>query len=389
MAKSKSFFGLRRGSTKSHTYQVNYGQQITKDRVSSVRNPRTVAQAMQRMKINNARLFYNANNSASARGFINHSFERVGYNDPTRRAFMSLALKKVGGPYVPKGMNQWIPGDYIVAKGSLPAPNITISDVVPTAGTGQTLTTIQSGDTLTQENVTLLQALGIPAESQVSIVCVLPTGSLYEPIAFEFKNQAGETIQDTDAGWMLYILTETDTGAIVSATLNVGFYAGCIIISRQDAGGAWLRSPARYWVGDTIREAYYSPAALQAAVLSYQIDFNENALNSPYFLNQSGVDRAYNGSVVAVTIENKTSHAKSTFLAGMIILDGQIYYQLITTDGTMSGYVVGTDGNSLGIEASDIDNDVYDGLDGFNLPKISLAPQSVQYVSGMLEQGGF
>ncbi|MGF2526098.1 hypothetical protein ACQUW0_27715, partial [Ralstonia pseudosolanacearum] len=60
MAKSKSFFGLRRGSTKSHTYQVNYGQQITKDRVSSVRNPKTTAQVMQRMKMNNARLFYNA-----------------------------------------------------------------------------------------------------------------------------------------------------------------------------------------------------------------------------------------------------------------------------------------------------------------------------------------
>ena len=48
MAQSLSFFGNRRGSTKSHTYQVNGGQQITKDRVGDVKNPRTSAQMVHR-----------------------------------------------------------------------------------------------------------------------------------------------------------------------------------------------------------------------------------------------------------------------------------------------------------------------------------------------------
>lgn len=48
MAQSKSFFGNRRGSTKSHTYQVNGGQQITKDRVDEVKNPRTNGQMIHR-----------------------------------------------------------------------------------------------------------------------------------------------------------------------------------------------------------------------------------------------------------------------------------------------------------------------------------------------------
>ena len=48
MAKSKSFFGLRRGSTKSLTFQVLDGVQITKDRVSEVKNPRSVSQMKQR-----------------------------------------------------------------------------------------------------------------------------------------------------------------------------------------------------------------------------------------------------------------------------------------------------------------------------------------------------
>ena len=45
MAISKSFFGLRRKSTKSLTFSVLNGKQITKDRVSAVKNPKSEAQA--------------------------------------------------------------------------------------------------------------------------------------------------------------------------------------------------------------------------------------------------------------------------------------------------------------------------------------------------------
>lgn len=387
MAKSKSFFGLRRGSTKSHTYQVNYGQQITKDRVSSVRNPRTTAQVMQRMKMNNARLFYNALNTASARGVINHSFEGVAYHDPTRRAFMSLAMKKAGGPYVPRGVMQWIPGDYQVSRGSLPAPSLTISTETPTAGEGQTLITIQSGDTLTAAQVALFNQLGVASGAQISIVCVLLNGAVYEPIAFEFKNQEGETIEDTDAGWMLYILTNTATGAVVSASLNVGPYAGCIIISQQDAGGKWLRSPSKMWISADIREEYYTPGALQAAIESYQQEQNANALNSAYFLNQSST-RAYNGSIIALTAVSDDGTTSHTFIAGMLNIDGKIRYQYITSDGTVNGNLIGTDGNSLGVTAASIDG--WLSMDDFTQPAASSGfGVAVEYKDAMLQQGGF
>lgn len=386
MAKSKSFFGLRRGSTKSHTYQVNYGQQITKDRVSSVRNPKTTAQVMQRMKMNNARLFYNALNSASARGVINHSFEGVAYHDPTRRAFMSLAMKKAGGPYVPRGVMQWIPGDYQVSRGSLPAPALTISTVAPTAGEGQTLTTIQSGDTLTAAQVTLFNLLGIASGAQISIVSVLLDGALYEPVAFEFKNQEGETIDDADAGFMLYIVTDAN-GGLVNAVLNVGPYAGCIIISQQDAGGKWLRSPSKMWVGADIRAEYYTPGALQAAIDSYQQEQNANALNSAYFLNQSST-RAYNGSIIALTAVSDDGTTSHTFIAGMLNIDGKICYQYITDSGFMAGNLIGTDGNSLGVTASSIDG--WLSMEDFKAPAGSSGyGVYVEYKDAMLTQGGF
>lgn len=386
MAKSKSFFGLRRGSTKSHTYQVNYGQQITKDRVASVRNPRTTAQTIQRMKINNARLFYNALNSAEARGVINHSFQGVAYHDPTRRAFMSLAMKKIGGPYVQKGVMTWIPGDYQVSKGSLQGLNATIGTTAPTPGEGQTLATIQSGDVLTAEQVALLNGLGVPSGAQVSIVAVGLNGSLYEATAYEFINQAGETIPDSDYGFTLSVVQNSTTLAPVSAVLNVGPYAGCCIISQRDQSGTWLRSTEKMWISDTIRADYYSPAAFRAALTSYQADDNANALNNPYFLNQSDGGRAYDGSVVAFTVDlNGTPY---TFIAGQIIIDGETYQQWITTDGTINGNVIGTDGNPLSVKPDDLAD--AEGLVGFRVP----APRTgysyaVEYNDGMLSQAGF
>ena len=74
MAKSKSFFGLRRGSTRSLTFSVLSGKQITKDRVSAVKNPKSEAQAMQRMRF--ALLSVNL---AAYRPILERSVESVVY----------------------------------------------------------------------------------------------------------------------------------------------------------------------------------------------------------------------------------------------------------------------------------------------------------------------
>ena len=52
MAKSQTFFGLRKGSTKSLTFSVLNGQQVTKDRVIGGKNPRTESQMIQRVLMN-------------------------------------------------------------------------------------------------------------------------------------------------------------------------------------------------------------------------------------------------------------------------------------------------------------------------------------------------
>lgn len=113
MAKSSSFFGLRRGSTKSLTFQVVDGKQVTKDRVTYVKNPRSYAQATQRSKMATVADAYRALSS-----ICDHSFESVAYGPASRRQFMSLNLARPIKPE-PKGFSLPIGVGLQVSKGTL------------------------------------------------------------------------------------------------------------------------------------------------------------------------------------------------------------------------------------------------------------------------------
>lgn len=117
MAKSSSFFGLRTGSTKSLTFQVLRGQQITKDRVTRVANPRTDAQMQQR-----AVLPMVAAARSALKGLIDHSFEGVPYGEQSLRKFSQLNLRKGAlnvESYTPYGYSNPGFADLIVASGSI------------------------------------------------------------------------------------------------------------------------------------------------------------------------------------------------------------------------------------------------------------------------------
>lgn len=113
MAKSKSFFGLRTGSTKSHTFSVLRGEQITKDRVYITSNPQSLNQGVIRSIFASASKFY------SKLSFIlNHSFQGVSYHTPSQSEFMKLALKSRLGTSLVKGAPAY-PFNYQISKGSL------------------------------------------------------------------------------------------------------------------------------------------------------------------------------------------------------------------------------------------------------------------------------
>jgi hypothetical protein len=117
MAKSKSFFGLRTGSTKSLTFQVNRGQQITKDRVYRVSNPRSEAQMTQRALIPIV-----AAARSALKGLVDHSFEGVPYGEASLREFSKQNLRAGAlsvTSYSPNGVSNPGFADLIVSNGSI------------------------------------------------------------------------------------------------------------------------------------------------------------------------------------------------------------------------------------------------------------------------------
>lgn len=126
MAKSKSFFGLRTGSTKSLTFQVYRGQQITKDRVTQVANPRTTLQMEQRSKLPLV-----AAARSALKGLVDHSWEGVPYGEQSLRTFSSKNLSagalKVYSYASPDAPSPGI-AEYQVSQGSLRGFNVEVKE---------------------------------------------------------------------------------------------------------------------------------------------------------------------------------------------------------------------------------------------------------------------
>lgn len=195
MAHSKNFFGMRRGSTKSHTYQVFRGMQVTKDRVYDVANPQTDAQMKQRLKLPIV-----ANARAILKTLVDHSFEGEIYGEPSLKKFSQLNLAKEAlhiYSYVPKGAMDSGIAELIISKGTLRELRINAngdqtSMNIDFSGNGTNTPEVdwpsggkptEDGDTISPAQLkAIAKAWGIEEGQQVTIL-IQHTGKLYSYIA--------------------------------------------------------------------------------------------------------------------------------------------------------------------------------------------------------------
>lgn len=126
MAQSKSFFGLRRGSTKTLTFSVYNGKQVTKDRVSGVKNPRSLTQMNQRAIMATALHGYSA-----LKEICDHSFEGITYGQKSMNYFISKnagMIRNAGaGVNLSLYKGNSVSNAYIISKGTLPPVIVTTS----------------------------------------------------------------------------------------------------------------------------------------------------------------------------------------------------------------------------------------------------------------------
>lgn len=235
MAISKSFFGLRRKSTKSLTFSVLNGKQITKDRVSAVKNPKSEAQAMQRMRF--ALLSVNL---AAYRPILERSVESVNYGSESVQYIMKKNMKnwKLQGYRKDSGFQ---PADMQISFGTLQGLQWDAHDENEFVTSGQVMS--PEGKTVKD----FREGIGAQIGDQLTIVGAFSTGDPKNPYM---------------AGWDSFYFTEeldaapltVDEGTIFPAWLSGADETTALFsIGRSDSGeGVIMANPRQIGVGNLI-----------------------------------------------------------------------------------------------------------------------------------------
>lgn len=255
MAKSKGFFGLRSGSTKNFTFSELNGQQITKERVYKVKNPRTLQQMRQRMVMATVSAAY-----SYLKEICDHSFEGFGVGSPCMSEFMRVNLDALKAKaqndaaviafnaYQDKNIN---PVPFMVSKGSL-------NEIVPTIAENKLSWSTAKGDADTTTAEGIYAALGLNQGDMVTFI--LCGGDFVSNAALTFAPQPlaitrlhadkqgvvsslanAFTIESNNQG-NINVDFSMGTNIVFEATCDK-LVMGAVIISRK-AADKWLRSNA-------------------------------------------------------------------------------------------------------------------------------------------------
>ena len=392
-------FGFLRKSIGSVTYSTSTAsrdgrrKQIARQKATQVKNPNTVAQIMQRMKLAPAQRFYDAYEKVVSKGIMSHSWEGVSYGNASRLEFMSRAMKNDAAVYVPKGYNAFAPGEYEVSAGSLPSLPWR-NQLADSAGAN---ILISFDAPMTDTQVTKLLALGLQLGDQVTCLWAIegngetaPAGTYVAQVARVIvgvgNNWEGDTLPEG-------FLAETGTWLDASRVAAIAF-----IVSRGQDSNA-KRSNEKMLLVNSYT-SLISADALNAAIASYESGEAVTSLGSDWYLNNTPLT----GQVVAGTAKTlKVTAAREegdpltkedNFFVIERVSNGQIGYVIATDNGTSSGsaYVSGANSNILGptywgqgaelpIDGSEVARGLVDaGLNSLGYVKMSEA---------LAAQGGF
>lgn len=334
-------------------YSVLNGNQIMRSAPASVSNPKSDAQVAQRMKLAPAQNFYRQLEALVSLGFASHTFQGKKYGNANRLRFLQLAMMNNQGPYVPKDTMDFIPFDYQVSEGSLPAFTGRMYLYEDTARINEIADGIAE-DEITAENVEQwANAFGCNVGDQISILTVAHVKGYYIPKVTRFLVQAGTSFanlyDDFDISLWLPKGKTLATAAFGSLLIKYEGEAVCAVLSRQQANGEFLRSSEYMHICSAIREKYYSPAALDAALRSYRDVKNANSTD-PYYNNLGS--QAWPGTIYASVMSYKVGNTtgKATILWGKTDGGNKIVF---TDDGTANSPVIaisGTTGKALPLE---------------------------------------
>lgn len=333
-------FGFLRKSIGGVVYSVSTAsikgikKQVARQKPTSVRNPKTISQIVQRMKVVPAQLFYQSFEKAAGsveNNPLSHSFQGVAYGNKNKLRFMQLAMQGDPKAYVPKGINFPVPGVYQVSEGSLPNLPSGTADEDSDGILGV-------GAPITQAIVTTLSNLGCQVGDQLTCIGLVDNNGIYEAGIARVIIGVGNNWEMTSGGADLTdIELKVDGVGFDNAAGSVACAA--FILSRGTSSATAKRSTAFMTLAADY-QSLMSPEAYDAAVDSYITGVAYNSLNSDWYLNQ-GSTQAFNGQVYAQQLTLAAGEGvdefTGTFLLGRQVQGSGMRNVIFTSDGTSAG----------------------------------------------------
>lgn len=293
--------GRVKGSVGNTTYRRIYGvanASAVYDKVLEVANPRTGNQIIQRAKMPPAQKFYEAFKTV-----LDHSRQGLQAGEITRRAFMSDTMKMRNGfPFVTKGFEGLVAGEYPVSKGTLPEIAVNEFDTI-IGDTGEAAVRFDLAATLGKEDAVDVISANLLAENparlqagdELTFLFIATddyTGKEAYPIVISFvlDNNSTEVVQAK------FVATDGKL-RIIPNTIDpegMDIVAAACIHSRK-IGDSWVysRSVMRtlfdYWI------EWQDAAAYNAMMQSYGAA-GYNSANSTKILKQA-TNQPFNGSI--------------------------------------------------------------------------------------------
>lgn len=328
MAHSKvgGAFGFLRKSIGSIVYSTSTAslsgikKQVARSKPTSVRNPRTISQIVQRMKVGPAQLFYAAFEKAAGsveNNPLSHSWQAIPYGPKSRTKFLQLAMKGEPKAYVPKGINFPVPGVYQVSEGSL-------TNLPSGIGNDSDALALDLSNPIDASNMEVLQTLGAQAGDQITVLAVIAevNGSYKAAFGRVIVGIGNEFEFTGDAEGNVESIKLFDSG-IVFGESRVACAA--FILSRGTSSASAKRSTALMTLAPDYANLM-SPEAYNAAIDSYLTGTLYNSLNSDWYLNQ-GNTQAFNGEIFTMNVPLKDDESVSApVLLGRRLNGGSLEY---------------------------------------------------------------
>lgn len=292
MAKGSSSNSVMRGKRGNSVYYKltnsnNKETQGERAYVGKVANPKTLQQAIQRVKLAPAVAFYRAFKDE----ILDHSFEGVKYGGRSHARFMKLAMNLQSGyPFVVKGEGILAPGNYVMSEGSLNGIYFYLSSdtniVVPSMA-------VENGDTLADFSKFLIsQCPWIHNGDQITFAFILGGENVAPyPYVHRIILDTESTTPVTDV--LGNVVCDQDSNvSVMFGSLDEPIVGAAIIVSRpamSNTGGvvSWQRSKSSFVVNTknpAVVSEFFTQAKYEAAVRSYMTASRE--VSSPWYLNQ-------------------------------------------------------------------------------------------------------